>query len=576
MEAAHALGPVIILLIVGVAAIMVMRPLHMSPIVGYLFAGMLVGPHGLALIEESKTTHLLSELGVVFLLFDIGLHFSMAQMWDARRDILGLGPLQVMLCTAAFAGIAMATGFSFSLAVIVGAALAISSTAVAAQTMADHHQQHSPVGTSATAVLIFQDIFAIFLLILAGSMGGESASIGQTIGIAAIKAVAAFALALLAGHILIPPLFRFIAKSRDEELFTAVALLLVLATAMATGMLDLSLTLGAFLAGMIIGETPYRHIVQTETKPFRGLLLGFFFITVGMMLDVNTIFEKWWVIALLSVVIIGVKVVFIFMAARLLNTSEQSAFQIAVLLAQGSEFAFVIFGMPAMREALGQEDSAILITSIAISMALTPPLWLYAHRYASRIADKEWEKSKAERAPSPKMDIPVIIVGMSEIGQRVADGLTAHDIRYRAIEMDHDRFVHANSEGYAVAFGDATDLRLMHTIKAAQANTIAVTFARFDLARVISPIVQQRYPDLMQFVAVGTRQEKALFETLGISAVRQHSFPTGIDLAAEVLRKQGVSEKKIEKWMRRQQDIELEALPANDLDIDKNPTPDSH
>jgi CPA2 family monovalent cation:H+ antiporter-2 len=423
-----------------------MRPLKMSPIVGYLIAGMLIGVHGFGWIEESDTTRLLAELGVVFLLFDIGLHFSMGHMWDARRDILGLGPLQVLLCTGAFALIAIFMGLSTDFAIIIGATLALSSTAVAAQILSDNQQNQCPVAVSATAVLIFQDICAIFLLILAGSMGDTEVAMGNIIGIAALKAVAAFITAILIGRFVIKPVFNFIAQSKDHEVFTATALLIVLATAAATAVFGLSMTLGAFLAGMIISETPYRHVIQTEVKPFRGLLLGFFFITVGMTLDVQVILHEWWKIVLIALVLISIKSTLIFFAARSLKIESRSALQMGILLSQGSEFAFVIFAIPSVQTALGTEYSSTLIIGVAASMALTPILVNIAQKLARQSADQDWSDSKNGKENSESngsLEASVIIVGMSEVGRRLASALDANDVTYRAIEMDHDCFVDA-------------------------------------------------------------------------------------------------------------------------------------
>lgn len=565
MEAFNSLSPVLVLLLVGILSIILMRPLRLSPIVGYLLAGILIGPHGIGLVQESSTTHLVAELGVVFLLFDIGLHFSLGHIWDARKDILGLGPAQMILCTAAFSGIAVLAGFNLEFAIIVGATLALSSTAVAVQIMADHSQQHCPVGVSATSVLIFQDICAIFLLILASSMADSSASLGNAVGMAALKAVAAFIIAIFAGRYLIGPLFRLIARFKDEETFTATALLIVLATAAATAALELSLTLGAFLAGMIISETPYRHIIQTEVKPFRGLLLGFFFITVGMALNTEVIINQWWVILLTAMVLLIVKTLFIFLAARILRTPTDSALQMGVLLAQGSEFAFVIFAMPAVSAALGSEISAMLITAVAASMALTPPLVALTQYLANRHADQDWKTSNALQNGQETSETPIIIIGMGEIGQRIADGLSAHGIPYRAIEKDHDQFVQARADGYQVGFGNATDLRLMETIRIAHADTIAVTFANYSIAKELSPIVQARYPNLTRIVAVETEAEQEKFNALGMLAIIQHTFPKGMDIAAIILQQHSVEHEKIEKWMQRQQELEL--MPAQQLEL---------
>ena len=243
MEQVHALAPAILLLLVGILAITLMRPLGLTPIVGYLAAGLIIGPHALGLVPDSETTHLLAELGVVFLLFDIGLHFSLQRIWDARRDILGLGPLQILLCGLAFGAIALAFGFGAHAAIILGGTLALSSTAVVVQTLAERGQQNCPVGLTGTAVLIFQDICAIFLLTLAASLEGAGAAPAQlglaiAVSSAALKAAVAFLAAVLIGRYAIKPLFRFLAQSRQEEIFTATALLIVLATAAATGGAD--------------------------------------------------------------------------------------------------------------------------------------------------------------------------------------------------------------------------------------------------------------------------------------------------------------------------------------------------
>lgn len=559
MEAVHALEPAILLLLVGILAITLMRPLRLSPIVGYLLAGMLIGPHGLGLIQESHTTHLLAELGVVFLLFDIGLHFSLAHIWEARRDILGFGPLQVGLCTLAFAGLGLALGFGAELAVVAGATLALSSTAVAVQTLAERGQQSCPVGVSATAVLIFQDICAIFLLILAASLEGDGGALGPALAGAALKAAAAFAVAILIGRYLIGPLFRGLARTRSEEVFTAVALLIVLVAAASTGALGLSLTLGAFLGGMMLSETPYRHVIQTEVKPFRGLLLGFFFITVGMALHLEVLVRDWAAVLLVTALLVGLKTAIILTAARVMGTPLRVALQLGFLLSQGSEFAFVILAMPALADSLGPERSAILIAAVALSLALTPSLTGLGNRWAKRLAQRRLEARQEEADDRRPAVAPVVIFGLGEVGRRVADALEAHGVPYMAVEMDDERFIRAIADGYPVAFGDAGDPRLLETIQMAQRPTIVVTIKRYEVSRDLTPILRERYPNLTRFVAVDDDEEQARFEALGMRAVVNRSVPRGLDLAAAVLRAHRVKDDRILDWMREQQDQTLAA-----------------
>ena len=283
-----AIVPIILLLALGVAAAVGSRAIGLSPIVGYILLGIGLSSAGLDLLSDSASVTTLAELGVVLLLFDIGLHFSLKHIRAQARDIFAFGPVQVLGGALALGLLALAFGLSPMAAFLVGITLALSSTAVVAGLISERHQQNCPVGLTATAILIFQDVAAIFLLIVAGALGGEAAIV-PAMGLALVKAAFAFGVAVLLARLVVGPLFDLIARSRNEEVFTAMALLVALAAGWATGAIGLSLTLGAFLGGMIIAETPYRAVIQSEIKPFRGLLLGFFFISVGLSLDLATL-----------------------------------------------------------------------------------------------------------------------------------------------------------------------------------------------------------------------------------------------------------------------------------------------
>ena len=559
MEQVQALEPAILLLFVGILAIVMMRSLRMSPIVGYLLAGLIIGPHGLGLIQESETTHLLAELGVVFLLFDIGLHFSLSHIWESRRDILGLGPLQMTLCTAALAFIfTLVSDLSTEYIILISAALALSSTAVAVQTLGEYDQHRCPVGQSAIAVLILQDICAIFLLILANSLEGQGTSLVHALAGAAGKSLVAFIAAVVLGRFVISPIFSFLSKIKREEIFTAFALLIVLATAGATGAVGLSLTLGAFLGGMIISETPFRHLVQTEMKPFRGLLLGFFFITVGMSLDTTVLIDNWVKMLLVLAALIMTKSLLVQFSAWIMGTPPWTAVQLGFLLSQGSEFAFVLIAVPAVAIGIGPEFSAILVMAIAASMVLTPPLVALGHWGAERMADKDWSQVSRQGAKESEGAAQVIILGMTDEGRRVVDALEAHEISYKAFDFDHQRFVNARTDGYPVAFGDLADLRLAETIEIARANILVITVARYEISKELTPIVRTRYPHLKRLVSVETDEERKKFELLGMNAIVTRSFPRGIDLAESVLHEQAVPSHKISQWIRYQQEQALD------------------
>jgi len=563
MNEAHALTPAIILLFVGIIAMTLARRIGLSSIVGYLVAGVLIGPHAFGLIQESKTTHLLAELGVVFLLFDIGLHFTLSSIWEARRDIFGLGPLQIVLCGLVFGAIAMAFGHAPEYALILGGALALSSTAVVVHTLAERVQQNCPVGLTGTAVLIFQDICAIFLLILAASLetGGvasSESSLASEVSLAVVKAIAAFVAAVLLGRFAIKPLFRFFSQTKNEEVFTAMALLVVLATAAATGRSGLSLTLGAFLGGMIISESPYRHVIQTEAKPFRNLLLGFFFITVGMSLDWRILLAHWAEILIFLVALVMIKALLVAVAARIFGWSTPGSVQLGFLLAQGSEFIFVIIAMPTVRESLGETTVGIVITGVAVSLACTPGLAAFGNSLARRLRQRSAVAVPSSEITPQATIAPVIVFGMDEVGRTVADALEAHAVPYDAFDGNYDRFLAASADGYPVAFGDPGDVRLMETLAYAERDAIVITNPRYEVAEALKPIMQDRYPKLTRFISIDSDKDRIRYEELGLYPVVNRSFPRGIDLAAAVLHSQEIDEEKIQEWMRRQQERALQ------------------
>ncbi len=357
MADAHAilstLVPVILLLTLAVIAAIASRAVGLSPIVGYLVLGLALSGIGLDLVADSTMIATLAELGVVFLLFDIGLHFSLGHIREQARDIFGFGPVQVLAGTVALGLFGLLFGLPPVAAFLVGATLALSSTAVVAGLIAERHQQNCPVGLTATAILIFQDVAAIFLLIVASALGTGEA-LAPAMGIALLKASGAFVVAVLLARLVVRPLFGLIARTRNEEVFTAMALLVALAAGWATGAIGLSLTLGAFLGGMIIAETPYRPIIQSEIKPFRGLLLGFFFISVGLSLDLGALIRFWPAVIGIAVLLLVVKIMTNAVASLVFRWSVPGSTQLGFLLAQGSEFAFVILSLPAVRALVGE------------------------------------------------------------------------------------------------------------------------------------------------------------------------------------------------------------------------------
>jgi Kef-type K+ transport system membrane component KefB len=553
VEQAHALAPAVILLAAGLLAILVARPLRLSPIVGFLAAGVAIGAHGLHAIEEGPTTHLLAELGVVFLLFDIGLHFSLKEVLVRRDDLLRLGPAQMLLCGAGLALGAAALGIDAALAAIVGASLGLSSTAVVSRVLAERKLQTCPLGRSATAVLVFQDLVAIFLLVFASSLAGDAASAGRAALEAAWKTAVAVGAALGVGRLAVGPAFRGLARIRNEEAFTAAALFVVLATAWATGSAGLSLTLGAFLAGMILADTPYRHVIQTELRPFRDLLMGFFFMSVGMALDPGALLRDLPAVLAIVAALLVAKTALVFAAARLSAWTPAGATQLGFLLAQGSEFALVVFALPGVAAMLSARAAGVLVASVALSLAVTPAWTQAGLTLARRVAARGRAPGEAPRA-APHDDRPIMIFAMNEVGSLAIDALRRHDVPTVAIEVDPDRFLAATADGYTVAFGDPADLRLIDAIGGTRARAIGLAEPRFDISRELTPIVRERYPDLGRFVAVADEADRERHAALGMQAVVTRGLPHGVEFAAALLAFAGVDAARVAEWMRSVRD----------------------
>ncbi|MEM1152128.1 MAG: cation:proton antiporter [Pseudomonadota bacterium] len=564
--------PAVTLLGVGAAAALASRALRMSPIVGYLLVGVLIGPSALNLVVESDMTNLLAQLGVVLLLFDIGLHVSMRELKESRRDLLALGPLHLVLPSLAFTLILGNLGMNWAVAATIGISLALSSTAVVARLLSERGLNSCPLGRSTTNVLIFQDIATIFLLIFASALGGDPASIPLTMATAAALAFGAFIAAMLAGRYLLGPVFRLLAATENSEAFTAATLLLALGAALVTDVAIGSLTLGAFLAGLAISGTAYRHQVVTESGPFRGLLLSFFFINVGLLIDVPELLANLPLVIAAALGILVVKTVLGFIAARACGWSVPGGTQLSFLLAQGSEFTLValsILGAISVQlVANGGEAlmdpllNTVLVAATALSLAAAP-FWADGGMHLARRLAERLRKDAANAAAAPNQSgaRPVIVFGMTPTGRLAIDALKDNDLPYIALDNDPERFLAATADGYTVAFGDAANLRLIEAIGANRARALVIGQPRYSVSAQITPLVNARFPDMKRFVALRDEDDVERFSALGIRSYHIMADPPGIEMVADLLRDLGVGDDAIIDWMK----TEAERFDIDDM-----------
>lgn len=563
-----ALIPAMTLLAAGGAAALVSKALKLSPIVGYLAVGILIGPHAFGLIQESATTHLLAELGVVFLLFDIGLHVSLREIRESGRDLVGLAPAHLVLTSLPFTIALALFGLDWPVALALGLSFGLSSTAVVSRVMAERGLGSCPLGRSATHVLIFQDIVAIFLLIFANSLGNgtEGMALALDLAIAAGYAIVAFLIAFAAGRYLMGPIFRSLVQTRNQEAFTAVTLLLVLGAASATAQIGLSLTLGAFLAGLAVSGTAFRHQVQMETGPFRGLLLSFFFMSVGLSVDLGVLASHWPVVIGIAAAILLVKTVFGFAAARFNKWSNPGSVQLTFLLAQGSEFTLVVLSiLTATTDAVPPLIATIAVSAIALSLAVAP-FWAAG---GMRLSRKVASVLKGQTRPVNEItpigpERPVIIFGMTPAGRLAADALSDFNIPHVCLDAEPERFVSAIADGYKVSFGNAANLRLVEAVAGPDPRAVVIGAPRYETSRDLTPAVQREFPDLPRFVAVDNEADRQRFSALGMRAWLSMGQPTGIEMATDVLRKLGVEEDKVVEWMSREADrFDVESPPES-------------
>jgi len=549
VEIAQAIFPIMIILALGIATAVLSRVARVNPIVGYLFLGLVVSAVRPALLAAGGTVHLLAELGVVFLLFDIGLHFSTAHVRREASDIFGFGPLQIGASTILIGGCAWALGLSPIASFVVGATLALSSTAIVAGVIAERRQQNCPVALTATAILIFQDVAAIFLLILTTTL--EHGEAGPAMLAALLKTVAAIAVALLSARFIVRPIFAVLSRHGGEEVFTATALLIALAAGWSAATVGLSMTLGAFLGGMMVAESPFKASVRSEIGPFRRLLVSFFFLSVGASLDRSVIVTAWPMIVAMALGFIVLKAAANILASMAFRWSVPGSVQLGVLMAGGSEFAFVVFAMPGVRAILGSAIVARLVAAVALTLAATPALAFIGRTVAGRLRTRATLKMQTELVPRGQTN-PVLIVGMGEVGRTIADALEEFGIGYDAVERDGSRLRSAVADGYNASFGDASDARLWRAVDLGGRRFSVMTAASIEAARDWMPSSLALFPDLHRLWVTRTDDEAAQLNELGIEAVVSPDESHGLEAAQALLAALGIAPGAVSAWADRQ------------------------
>jgi glutathione-regulated potassium-efflux system ancillary protein KefC len=482
-----------IYLAAAVFAVPLARAAGLGSIIGYLAAGVAIGPWGLRVVTNAPDILHFAEFGVVLMLFLVGLELEPRRLWSLRRPIFGWGSAQVLACAALIGVVAVVAGVPWRVAVVAALGLALSSTAIALQVMGERNLLPTSGGQAGFSILLFQDVAAIPILALLPLLGGVAAD-SESRGFEALRIVGVVAVIVLGGRLVLRPLLRWIARSRTPEIFTAASLLLVVAIAALCQIAGLSMALGAFLAGVLLAESEFRRELETDIEPFKGLLLGLFFIAVGMSIDFGVFAKSPLAVALVVAGFMAAKALVIYPLARAMRIPVFERPIFTLLLAQGGEFAFVVFQAAMGLNVMSPETASLLIGAVAVSMLLSPLVLV--------VIDK-WLLPRWANCNTPQLEeikelqsAPVIIAGFGRYGQIVGRMLAAQGIASTVLDHDADMIESARAFGYKVFYGDATRLDLLRTAGAEAAKVLVVAVDDVDQSLAIVDLAHEHFPHL--------------------------------------------------------------------------------
>ncbi len=556
MEASHSyLLDILALLLATVVVIPFFHAIRLGAILGYLTAGVILGPWGLGVINEVEQIRHLGEFGVVFLLFVLGIELKPEKLWQMRRLVLGLGSGQLFITAAIIYGVAFSLGLSHQEAIIIGFGLALSSTAFCLKLLAEKGGIVTPMGRMSFSILLMQDLAVVPLLALVSYFAGDAAAAANGHGEFNLGyAIAVVIALLLAGRYLLNPVLGRIVASEDPEVFIAVAVLLVLGVAWLMEFVGLSMALGAFLAGLMLAESHYRHQIEADIMPFRGILLGLFFMTVGMGIDFGLLIDNIVAIILLTIGLMLVKALVVFGLTKVAGARTDIATQAGVLLSQSGEFGFVMFGAASVAGVLDQFTSQMLVLIITLSMVFTPFVVKGTNILLLRFYKPQVDDDAAVTEFIENSEQHVILAGFGRVGARIAALLNAAGVHYVALDMREERVKAAREQGFPVFFGDASQLKVLQSAGIEKAKLIVVALDNSEQVDRMVPLVNQYYPKLPVHTRAKDRKHCADLISQGASSTVSETLETSMHLTEHVLNELGISEQDIESLLEEFRD----------------------
>lgn len=545
---AEGLKSILIFLIAAGIIVPLLHRLRVGTVLGFLLVGMALGPFGLGLLaqqipwltyltlDDPKRAEPLAELGIVFLLFLLGMELSMRRLWQLRRYVLGVGTVQVLASIFAIGAIIRYSGFPPPTGVIIGMCFALSSTAIVMQLLVDQHRSAAPVGRVALSVLLFQDLCVVPILFSVGILEARSAGHREVLDYVMpfAQAFAAVFVIMVVGRYVVTPLMRSAARTGSRELIMAISLVIVVGISSATGASGLSVALGAFLAGLLLSDSEYRHQIEVDLDPFKGLLLGIFFVTVGMVIDLELVWQHIGTVLLALVLLVATKAAILYVAARMFGVSRPLAAEVALLLAQGGEFAFIVIGLARVKNLLSVEVATIAVAVAGLSMMITPLLAAFARRLAERLEPLDHAHHEPDDEPGVLRD-HVVIGGFGRVGQTVARLLDNENIPWIALDTNGAVVAEQREAGRPVYFGDASRHELLERAGAKRARAFVVTLADPGLAERMVTEVRKIRPKATVLARARDTDHAARLTRLGCSSAVPETVEASLQLGGRLL-----------------------------------------
>ena len=549
------LASVLILLSAAVLAVATARRFGLPSMLAYLLIGMAMGPHGFALLAESTEVHGFAEFGVVFLMFSIGLEFSLKRLNAMRSLVFGLGPAQMAL-TALGTGLAtsLAYGQGWRSGIAVGLAVAMSSTAIVARMLSDRFELHSRSGRQTMGVLLFQDLAVAPCLILLPALAATGDDLWRSLGIALFETAVVLTLLIVVGQRLMGKIFDSAASVRSNEVLVLTTLWIVVGLSFLTAISGLSLALGAFVGGMLISETMYRHHVEADIRPFRDILLGLFFVTVGMMLDIGYVLANLHKLLLAVVLLIGGKAIVVLLVTRVARTPLVASLRTAAQLAQAGEFGLVLIELARQLDLIADSAFQITLSAMLLSMFIAPFLIDRAARLSGDLGSGDWAHKATVihdiAVHSMNLGSHVVVCGYGRTGQRIADFLGIEDIPFIALDIDPQRIAEAQAKGINVVFGNADRPEVLQAAGIARARAVVVTYPDGHSAERVLQIVRASRPEIPVVVRTADDRDVARLKDAGATEVIPEVLEGSLLIAAETLVQAGIPMSKAIQHVR--------------------------